>query len=38
MSTLVEDDMYEPIALGGVNGVYNYELCAAFASIANSGT
>ena len=28
MSTLMEEDMYEPIALGGVNGVYNYELCA----------
>ena len=37
MSTLMEEDMYEPIALGGVNGVYNYELCAAFASIANCG-
>ena len=37
MSTLMEEDMYEPIALGGVNGVYNYELCAAFASIANGG-
>ena len=39
LSTLVEDDKYEPIALGGLtNGVYNYELCAAFASIANGGT
>ena len=38
MSSLVESDMYEPIALGGLtNGVYNYELCAAFASIANGG-
>ena len=37
MSTLMEEDMYEPIALGGINGVYNYELCAAFASIANGG-
>ena len=37
MSTLMEEDMYEPIALGGVNGVYNYELCAAFSSIANGG-
>lgn len=38
MSTLVDDDMYEPIALGGLtHGVYNYELCAAFASIANGG-
>ena len=38
MSSLVENDMYEPIALGGLtHGVYNYELCAAFASIANGG-
>ncbi len=38
MTSLVEDDMYEPIALGGLtNGVYNYELCAAFAAIANGG-
>ena len=38
MSSLVEDDIYEPIALGGLtHGVYNYELCAAFASIANGG-
>ena len=39
MSSLVENDMYEPIALGGLtHGVYNYELCAAYASIANGGT
>ena len=38
MSTLVDSDKYEPIALGGLtDGVYNYELCAAFASIANGG-
>lgn len=39
ISTLDEKmDAYEPLALGGVSsGVYNYELCAAFASIANGG-
>lgn len=38
MSTLVDNDKYEPIVLGGLtDGVYNYELCAAFASIANGG-
>lgn len=31
------DDCYQPMALGGVGGVTNLELCAAYASIANSG-
>ena len=38
ISTLDEADKVESIALGGLtNGVYNYELCAAFATIANNG-
>lgn len=39
MNTLHEDsDINESLALGGLtDGVYNYELCAAFASIANGG-
>ncbi|MDO4473109.1 MAG: PBP1A family penicillin-binding protein [Eubacteriales bacterium] len=38
ISTLDEADKVESIALGGLtNGVYNYELCAAFAAIANNG-
>lgn len=33
-----ELDAYDPMVLGGLSqGVYNYELCAAFASIANKG-
>ncbi len=33
-----KDDMYQPLALGGVSrGVYNLEITAAFASIANNG-
>lgn len=31
------DDCYQPMALGGVGGVTNLELCAAYAAIANSG-
>lgn len=48
LSTLVESrttdegkvftDIQQPLALGGVtDGVYNYEMCAAYASIANGG-
>lgn len=33
-----EDDMYQPLALGGISkGVYNIELTAAYAAIANGG-
>lgn len=31
------DDCYQPMALGGVGGVTNLELCAAYAAVANSG-
>lgn len=31
------DDCYQPMALGGVGGVTNLELCAAYATIANNG-
>ena len=31
------DDCYQPMALGGVGGVTNLELCAAYATIANGG-
>ncbi len=39
-STLTaSDDMYQPLALGGTyHGVYNIELTAAYAAIANEGT
>ena len=39
MTTLTaEDDMYQPLALGGISrGVYNIELTAAYAAIANKG-
>ena len=48
LSTLVEirttdegkvfTDIQQPLALGGVtDGVYNYEMCAAYAAIANGG-
>ncbi len=38
ITTLQDSDMYESIALGGLTqGVYNYQLCAAFAAIANGG-
>ncbi|HJC33037.1 MAG TPA: transglycosylase domain-containing protein [Candidatus Mediterraneibacter faecipullorum] len=38
-STIVEDDIAQATALGGITkGVYNLELTAAFASLANSGT
>lgn len=38
ISTLDETDKVESIALGGVmHGVYNYELTAAYAAIANGG-
>lgn len=38
-STLTDDDITQAMALGGITkGVYNIELTAAFASIANSGT
>ena len=38
-TTLSESDIAQATALGGItNGVYNLELTAAFASIANSGT
>ncbi|MDE6128021.1 MAG: glycosyl transferase, partial [Lachnospiraceae bacterium] len=37
-TTLTEaNDCYQPMALGGVGGVTNLELCAAYAAIANSG-
>ncbi|MBQ7780594.1 MAG: PBP1A family penicillin-binding protein [Lachnospiraceae bacterium] len=31
------EDCYQPMALGGVGGVTNIELCAAYATIANNG-
>ncbi len=38
-TTLTDADITQAMALGGItNGVYNIELTAAFASIANSGT
>lgn len=39
LSTLVKEDMdYAPLALGGfTNGVYNRDICAAYAAIANNG-
>lgn len=38
ISTLTDDDNNESLALGGISkGVYNYELGAAFAAIANGG-
>ncbi|MCI9269755.1 MAG: PBP1A family penicillin-binding protein [Dorea sp.] len=38
LTTLEETDKVESIALGGLtHGVYNYQLCAAFACIANGG-
>ena len=39
MTTLTpEDDMYQPMALGGISrGVYNIEMTAAYAAIANGG-
>ena len=38
LSTLTEDDAVESLALGGIShGVYNYELTAAYSSIANGG-
>lgn len=37
-TTIEDSDNVESIALGGLTkGVYNYQLCAAFASIANHG-
>lgn len=37
-TTLTEiNDCYQPMALGGVGGVTNLELCAAYATIANGG-
>ncbi len=37
-TTLTElNDCYQPMALGGVGGVTNLELCASYAAIANSG-
>lgn len=37
-TTLSEvDDCYQPMALGGIGGVTNLELCAAYATIANGG-
>ncbi len=37
-TTLEDSDKVESIALGGLtNGVYNYQLCGAFATIANGG-
>lgn len=36
ITTLEDSDKVESIALGGLtNGVYNYQLCGAFATIAN---
>lgn len=33
-----KNDIYDTLVLGGLrNGVYNYQLCAAYASIANGG-
>lgn len=38
-TTLTDDDKNQAMALGGItNGVYNLEITAAFASIANKGT
>lgn len=38
ISTLTDDDITQAMALGGLtNGVYNIDLTAAFASIANNG-
>ena len=38
ISTLTDTDYIESLALGGItNGVYNYELTAAYAAIANGG-
>lgn len=38
LTTLEETDKVESIALGGLTkGVYNYQLCGAFAAIANGG-
>lgn len=39
MTTLTaENDMYQPLALGGISkGVYNIEMTAAYAAIANGG-
>ncbi|MBR4288412.1 MAG: PBP1A family penicillin-binding protein [Clostridia bacterium] len=39
LSTLVKEDTdYAPLALGGLtNGVYNRDICAAYAAIANNG-
>ena len=38
ITTLEDSDKVESIALGGLtNGVYNYQLCGAFATIANGG-
>lgn len=38
-STLVQDDIVEPLSLGGItDGVSNLELTAAFSTIANQGT
>ena len=39
ITTIVEDDMNQALALGGItNGVRNIDITAAFASIANQGT
>lgn len=38
LTTLTDDDKVESLALGGItHGVYNYELTAAYAAIANKG-
>lgn len=38
ISTLTDEDRVESLALGGItDGVYNYELTAAYAAIANGG-
>ena len=38
ISTLTDEDYVESLALGGItDGVYNYELTAAYAAIANGG-
>lgn len=38
LTTLTEEDKVEALALGGItHGVYNYELTAAYATIANGG-
>ena len=37
-TTLTEEDETQALALGGItDGVYNYEMCAAYATIANGG-